>query len=211
VIHVGIASSCPVIREGLKSILSTAPDLHLAGELEDGAQIVWLSTKTGWNVLIIDLTLAGPENGFHVLRDIRRSHPRLAVLVLSHHPEDSCGIYVLRSGASGYLTTRAPADEVIRAVRKAAGGGKYVSSALADIMAQRLDQNSERPPHDELSAREWEVFVALASGQSTGKIAANMKLSVKTISTYRARILQKMNMATNAELMRYAIQNELLK
>ena len=209
-IHAIIASSYPIVREGLKSILSHTPDVDVVAETEDRLQVLNMNIKCGRNVLILNLAISGCENEFQILHQIRHSYPRLGVLVLSHHPEDQCGIYALRAGASGYLTLGCPAEELVRAVRKVAGGGRYVSAALADVMAQRLDQTSARPLHESLSVREWEVFLCVASGRPLRKVAADMMLSVKTISTYRARILEKMNMSSNADLMRYAIQNKLV-
>ena len=209
-IHVIIASSFPIVLEGLKSILSRTADVNVVAEIGDRRQVLGMNIKRGSNVLIINLAIWSFENEFQILHQIRHSHTRLRVLVLSHQPEDQDGIYALRAGASGYLHLQCPPEELVLAVRKVASGRKYVSAALAELMAHRLDQTWTLPAHETLSVREWEVFLALASGKPLRRIAAEMRLSVKTISTYRARILEKMNMSSNADLMRYAIRNKLV-
>jgi len=150
------------------------------------------------------------RSGLEVLKELRREHPKLPVLVLSVHPEDQYGVRVLKAGAAGYLTKDSASDELVRAIRKVHRGGKYVSASLAEVLAFELETETDRPRHKSLSDREYQVMTMIASGKTVGEIGKELSLSVKTISTYRARVLGKMKMRTNAELTHYAIKNQLL-
>jgi DNA-binding NarL/FixJ family response regulator len=207
-IEVMIASNSPVVREGLKSILGGSPEVHVRMTENGQPQPVAPGMPRGTGVLIIDLA-SGPENGFDLIQQARHDHPGLPLLALDARFEVHIALYALRAGVSGYLSQQCAPGELLAAVSKVAAGGRYLSPALAEIVAQRLDRAWQRPPHELLSLREWQVFRLLASGRSPSQIAAAMMLSVKTISTYRARILEKMNLKTTAELMYYAVQNRI--
>jgi two-component system, NarL family, invasion response regulator UvrY len=160
-------------------------------------------------VVILDVTMPG-RSGLDILRDLKALRPKLPVLVLSMHPESQYGKRVLKAGAAGYLNKDAAPEELVKAIRKVMAGGRYVSAALAETLAWHLGADAERPVHEILSDREFEVLRILASGKTVSQIAEDLHLSVNTVSTYRARILEKMNMATTAELMRYALENHLV-
>jgi DNA-binding NarL/FixJ family response regulator len=208
-IEVMIASNSPVVREGLKSILGESAGVHVR-IIENGLpQPIAPGMPRGIDVLIVDLAAAGPGNGFDLIQQARHDHPGLPLLALDARFEGHTALYALRAGVSGYLSQQSAPSELLAAVGKVAAGERYLSPALAEILAQRLDRAWQRPPHELLSLREWQVFRLLASGRSPSQIAAAMMLSVKTISTYRARILEKMNLKTTAELMYYAVQNRI--
>jgi len=157
----------------------------------------------------LDINMPG-RSGLEVLKELRRECPKLPVLVLSVHPEDQYGVRVLKAGAAGYLTKDSAPDELVQAIRKVHRGGKYVSASLAEVLVFELETETDRPRHKSLSDREYQVMTMIASGKTVGEIGEELSLSVKTISTYRARVLGKMKMRTNAELTHYAIQNQLL-
>jgi two-component system, NarL family, invasion response regulator UvrY len=208
-IRVLVADDHPLLRSGLKHVLSQEPDLLLAGEAEDSEQVLARLAEPGWDVVILDITMPG-RGGLECLREIRRLHPEVPVLVLSMHPEEQFAVRAIKSGASGYLNKTNAANEVVSAIRKIVTGKKYVSANLAEMLANALDSDTDRAPHESLSDREFQVMCKIASGKTVSQIAAEITLSVKTVSTYRARVLEKMNMRNNAELTRYAIQRNLV-
>lgn len=208
-VRVAIASNSAVVREGLKSILAHASGLEVHMRGDDRAPGPHLHLDGAIDLLIADLALAGPGNEFEFIRQLKSEHPAVPVLAMGARFEQHAAIYALRAGAAGYLSQHCLAGELIAAVQRVAGGGKYIPPALAEILAHRLDLTLHRPPHESLSRREWQVFLGLASGRSPSQIAAGMALSVKTISTYRSRILEKMGLSTTSELMHYAIQNRI--
>lgn len=181
----------------------------VGGEALNGQQALEKAWTEPYDVVILDITMPG-RNGLDVLRDLKRERPRLPVLVLSMHSEDQFAIRTLKAGASGYMTKESAPDELVKAIRKVHAGGRYVSPALAERMAFALEGPSDSLPHERLSDREYQVLCMIASGKSVTQIADEISLSVKTISTYRSRILAKMGMKTNAELTRYAIRNQLV-
>src|SRR5258708_7266480 len=208
-IEVMVASNSPVVREGLKSILGGFPDITVCF-LEYGWQALPAPVfDRGVDVLIVDLAAAGSGSEFEFIQRMRNEHPRLPLLALGARFEGHTALYALRAGASGFLSQQCAAAELGAAVKKVAEGGKYLSPALAEILAQRLDRDWQRLPHESLSMREWQVFLALASGKSPSQIALAMTLSVKTISTYRSRILEKMSLKTTGELIYYAVHNRI--
>jgi DNA-binding NarL/FixJ family response regulator len=150
------------------------------------------------------------RSGLEVLKELRQELPRVRILVLSMHPEDQYAVRALRAGAAGYLTKESAPDELVKAIRRIVAGGRYVSASLAEHLALGLSDDAERSPHERLSDREYQVLCLLASGKSVSDVAEELALSVKTVSTYRARILEKMNLKNNAELTRYAIENHLV-
>jgi DNA-binding NarL/FixJ family response regulator len=199
-----------LLRNGLKQILTQEPDLTVAGEAEDSEQVMASVERGEWDLVILDITMPG-RSGLDVLRDIRRMRPELPVLVLSMHAEDQFAVRAIKAGANGYVSKDNAPTEVVRAVRKILSGKKYVSPTLAEILANALSSDIQRPLHETLSDREFQVLRQLASGKTVSQIAAEIALSVKTVSTYRARLLEKMNLRNNAELTRYAIQHGLVE
>jgi len=209
-IRVLVADDHPLLRTALKQVLSAEPDLTVAGEAEDSEQVLQKIGEESWDVVILDLAMPG-RGGMEVLRELRRLKPHLPVLVLSMYAEDQFAVRAIKAGASGYLSKNSAADEVIRAVRKILTGKKYVSPSLAEMLADSLDSDFDQQLHESLSDREFEVLCKIGSGQTVSEIAEEMVLSVKTISTYRARLLEKMNMKNSAELARYAIMKGLVR
>lgn len=199
-----------VVRQGLKQILADEFKRAVFGEAcnaQEALNFVW---KQPWDVVVLDITMPG-RSGLEVLREIKRSRSNLPVLVLSMHPEDQFGMRVLKAGASGYMNKESAPQELVGAVRKVLAGGRYMSPSLVERMASYLAEDTTKPPHERLSDREFLVLQLIASGKTVSEIAEQLSLSVKTISTYRTRILEKTGMKNNAELMRYALENELLK
>jgi two-component system, NarL family, invasion response regulator UvrY len=194
----------------LKQILADEYRRATFGEASNAQEVIDRVWNEEWDVVILDVTMPG-RSGLEALREIRKSKPRLPVLVLSMHPEDQFAMRVLKSGASGYMTKESAPAELVGAIRKVLNGGRYVSPTLAEKMAAYIDTDFQRAPHERLSNREFLVLRLIASGKTVSQIADELTLSVKTISTYRARILEKMVMASNAELTHYAIQNKLVE
>ena len=205
-----IADDHTVVRKGLRQILlEEFPSAEIT-ETADAAALFMKVLKEEWDVVITDISMPD-KSGLEVLQQIRRDQPRLPVLILSAHSEDQYAIRALKAGASGYLCKDAASDELVIAIRRILMGKKYITSSLAEKLAFHLDQDdSDRPAHETLSDREFEVMKFLASGKVVSEIASQLCLSVTTISTYRARILTKMNMKTNYDLTRYAMENNLL-
>jgi DNA-binding NarL/FixJ family response regulator len=204
-----IADDHTVVRRGLRQILL---DEFLAAhivEVGDADELFNRVLKDEWDVVITDISMPG-RSGLDVLQQIRQHYPRLPVLVLSIHPEDQYAIRVMRAGASGYLNKDSAPEELVKAVHRIMLGKKYITPALAEKLADSLDQDADRLPHENLSDREFEVLKLLASGIPVAEIADKLSLSPTTVSTYRARVLQKMNAKTNADLIRYAMQNKLV-
>jgi DNA-binding NarL/FixJ family response regulator len=209
VIRILIADDHAILRRGLKEILMRELDAVTWGEAENGQQVLDQVQSDDWDLLILDITMPG-RGGLDVLSNLKALRPKLPVLVLSMHPEDQYGKRVLKAGASGYMNKESAPEELIKAVRKVLGGGRYISPALAEALASDLGRDGERAAHESLSDREFEVLRQLASGKTVSQIAEDLHLSVPTVSTYRARILEKMGMSTTAELMHYALRNHLV-
>jgi DNA-binding NarL/FixJ family response regulator len=209
VVRILIADDHPLLRNGLRQVISQEPDLEVAGEAENSDQVLRHIRERTYDVLVLDLTMPG-RGGMDILRDVRRENPTLPILILSMHAEDQFAVRAIKAGANGYLSKENAGPEVVKAIRKVLTGKKYVSPSLAEMLANALDHDSERPPHESLSDREFQVLCKIASGMTVSQIAAEIALSVKTVSTYRARVLEKMNMHNNAELTRYAIQSGLV-
>lgn len=203
-----IADDHAVVREGLKRILSETPDLVVAGEAGDGQEALDRVQAEAWDMVLLDISLPG-MSGLDVLKQLRRERPRLPVLVLSIYPEDQYAVRVLKAGASGYLTKDSAPDQLIAAIRKISLGRKFVSPYLAEKLAADLTTDAEKSVHERLSDREYQVLCLIASGKTVKEIATGLSLSVKTVSTYRIRILKKMNVKSNAELVHYALQRGL--
>jgi two-component system, NarL family, invasion response regulator UvrY len=208
-ISVLIADDHTVVRQGLKQILSSDAQLRVVGEAATGDEVLSLVESLRVDALVLDISMPG-KNGLDVLKELKRTHPSLPVLVLSMHPEDQFAIRVLRAGASGYVTKESAPDELVGALRKVCSGGKYVSPQLAEKLAVFIENEKDGPLHEQLSDREFQVLRMLALGKTVSQIADELLLSVKTVSTYRTRVLEKMSMGTNADLTRYALQNKLV-
>ena len=199
-----------IVRRGLKEILVDEFRGAEVGEAQNAQEAFELILHKGWDVVVMDITMPG-RSGLDLLKEVKRACPKLPVLILSIHPEEQLAVRVLKAGASGYMTKETAPDELVSAVRKVIAGGKYVSGTLAEMLASGLEAAGDgRPLHERLSDREYEVFRLIASGLTVSEIAGDLSLSVKTVSTYRARVLEKMKMKTNAELMNYALKNELV-
>lgn len=208
-IRVLLADDHPLLRDGLRQVLTQEPDVEVVGEAGDSEQVLREVSEKDCDVLVLDLTMPG-RGGLDVLRDIRRQRPNLPILILSMHAEDQFAVPAIKAGANGYLCKDNAGPEVVKAIRRVLTGKKYVSPTLAEMLANALDHDGERPPHESLSDREFQVLCKIASGMTVSQIAEEVSLSVKTISTYRSRVLEKMNMHNNAELTRYAIQTGLV-
>jgi len=208
-IRVLIADDHPLLRNGLKHILQEEPDFSPPGEAENSDQALERINEKPWDVIVLDIAMPG-RNGLETLSEIKRRRPGLPVLMLSMHSEEHFAIRAIKAGASGYVTKNEAPAELVRAIRRILAGKKYVSPALAEVLANTIESGVECPPHETLSDREYYVMCRIASGKSVSEIAAETSLSVKTISTYRSRALEKMSMRTNAELTRYAIRNGLV-
>ena len=204
-----IADDHPIVRAGMKQIISEASDMIVADEAGDGHQLLNKIRTENFDVVILDLTMPHMD-GLDVLKQLRIEKPKLPVIILSIHPESQYALRVLKAGAAGYVTKTSAPDELINAIRKVCRGGKYISPSIAEKLAFQLDTNFKEMPHEMLSDREYQVMRMMASGKTVTEIAEKLALSVKTISTYRSRILEKMKMKNSAELMHYAIQNKLV-
>jgi len=209
-IKILIADDHAVVREGVKQIVSETSDMVVAGEAENGQQVLDLSQTIKEGVILLDIAMPG-RGGIDTLKQLKAERPDLPVLILSMYPEDQYAVRALRAGASGYLTKESAPEELIAAIRKVSGGGKYVSSSLAEKLAVHIERESEKPIHERLSDREYQVVLMLASGRTVKEIADELALSVKTISTHRVRALNKMGMKNNSELTYYAIRKGLIE
>jgi len=198
-----------VLREGVKRILEKPIGSAFFGEASKMNEALRLVREQDWDIVVLDLSL-GDRSGLEVLKELKQIRPRLPVLILSMHSEEQYARRAFRAGAAGYITKDSPRAELIKAVDKVTSGGHYISPSLAERLAVDLGRDTDRPPHETLSNREFEVFRLIASGKAVGEIAGLLNLSDNTVSTYRTRILEKMGMKTNAELTHYAIRNELV-
>lgn len=204
-----IADDHPVVRRGLKQIIADNPDMAVVDEATNGWEVLNKVRASDYNVVLLDIAMPG-KDGLDVLTQLKQEKPRLPVLMLSMYPEEQFAVRALRAGASGYLTKESAPDELVGAIRKVSAGGKYVSSALAEKLALDLQTGGKQPLHETLSDREYRVMCLIASGKTVTEIARELSLSVKTISTYRRRILDKMNMKNNAELTHYTMSRRLV-
>jgi two-component system invasion response regulator UvrY len=204
-----IADDHEVVRKGLVKVLAEALQPIRIDEAKNGQEALGKVLKSGYDLVVLDIKMPG-KSGLDVLKEIKQQQPKLPVLILSMHPEEQFAIRAIRAGASGYLTKECAGDELVLAVRKALKGERYVSGSLAELMAGELDSDSEKPLHEILSDREYQVMLMIASGKPVGAIATELCLSAKTISSYRANILLKTRMKNNAEITHYAIQNKLV-
>jgi len=204
-----IVDDHPIVRQGLRQTLTDAAEIGEIAEAGTPQEALDLVRLGKWDAVILDIGLPG-RGGLEVLKDIKREVPKLPVLILSMHAEDQYAVRTVRAGAAGYLTKGAATENLIEAVRKVAAGGRYISPEVADRLANELTVDADRPLHASLSDREFDVLRSIASGHTVGDIADRLSLSVKTVSTYRAHILEKMHLKNNAELMHYVLTNHLL-
>lgn len=205
-IKILIADDHAIVRKGLVQILADNPDVIAVDEASDGQEALVKVNGGDFDLVLLDISMPG-RGGLDVLKELKTRNPRLPVLILSMHPEEQYAVRALRSGASGYLTKGSASEELVNAIRKVLSGGKYISSSLAEKLADALNIHTEKKLHETLSNREYQVLRMVGAGKTATEIAAEMSLSVKTISTFRTRMLRKMGMTNNAELTRYAINN----
>lgn len=208
-IRILVADDHTVVREGIKQILAGREDMVVEDEAANGQEVLHKVTKKEYDLILLDISMPG-RSGLEVLEEIKLIQPKLPVLILSMHPEEQYAVRMLRAGAAGYLTKGSAPQELISAIQKVSRGGKYVTLSLAEKLAFELDAHADKPRHERLSNREYQVMLMLASGQSVSEVAEELCLSAKTISTYRNRILEKMDMKKNAELTLYAVKNNLI-
>ncbi len=200
----------PIFREGLKKIVSQSGDITIADEVSDGTTLMEKAKAHRYDVIILDISLPG-ASGLDVLKDLRSADHKMPVLVLSMHPEEQYAMRALRAGASGYVAKASVPEELITAIRKVAAGRKYISPSLAEQLASELDGLADKLPHEKLSDREFQIMRMIVSGRRVKEIAADLNLSPATVGTYRARILAKLGLQSNAELIHYTIENKLLE
>jgi len=204
-----IADDHAVVREGVKQIVQDSRDIVVVSEAGNGQEVLKIIEEQEIDVVLLDISMPG-RSGLDIMKQLKKLKPELHILILTMHPEEQYAIRAFKAGASGYLNKKSVPDELLTAIRKVSKGRKYFSSSLAEDLVSYLLTEKEGMPHEYLSDREYEVMCLIASGKTVKEIASEMKLSVKTISTYRSRLLTKMNMTTNAELTQYSIQNSLV-
>jgi DNA-binding NarL/FixJ family response regulator len=207
-IKVLIADDQKIFRAGLKRLIEESTDIEVAGEASDGFDALSKLRQQDWDVVLLDINMPN-KSGLDILRQMKIEKPKLPILILSMYPEQQYAVRALKAGAAGYLTKDCESEELIAAIRKVVRGGRYASAALLEKLLFELDGERDAPVHHTLSAREHQIFEQIVNGKSLTEIAAAMNLSVKTVSTYRTRILEKMNKENNAELIHYAIQHNL--
>jgi len=207
-IKVIIVDDHPVVRRGLKQIIGDEPDMEVAGEAKNAGECFSLVRKTDCTLVLLDITLPD-SNGFDVLKQLKYEHPNLPILILSIQPEDQYGLRFIKAGASGYLMKEGAPDELVKAIRKVNAGDQYISASLAEKLLSHLGA-LDKPPHESLSNREFQILCMIAEGKTPKGIASELCISEKTVSTYRTRILEKMKMSTNADLTRYVLDHHLV-
>lgn len=208
-IRVLLADDHAIVRDGIKQILADTGDLTVAGEATNGNEVLEKVRTGQWDVLVLDISMPG-KSGLELIKQLKGEAPRLPILVLSMHHEEQYAMRALRAGAAGYLTKESDSDLLVSVIRKVARGGVFLSSSMAEQMARELIPGGEAPPHTLLSDREYQVFRMIVAGTPVTEIADKLALSVKTVSTHKTRIMQKMNMSNHTELIRYAIRHHLL-
>lgn len=197
------------LREGLKKILKEESGMKITGEASNAAELITLLKKTECDILILDISLPD-KNGLEILLDVKVMFPLLKVLFLSMHPEDRFALRAFKTGAWGYLTKESAPDELVKAIHTILSGKKYVTKALAEKLVDIFADDTGKQPHELLSNREYEIFIKLTSGSKVSEIASNLNISVNTVNTYRARVLEKMNVRSNVELTQYALKHNLI-
>jgi len=208
-IRILIADDHPIVREGLKQIVAETPGMAVTDEASNAQEVLDKVWRNDYDVVVLDITMPG-RGGLDILKQLRGEKPGLPVLILSIHPEEQYAVRALKAGAAGYLTKGSAPGELTAAIRQVSAGKKYISSSLAEKLALHLENDTDKPIHEKLSDREYQILCMIASGETIKEIAQGLFLSEKTISTYRSRILEKMSMKSNAELTHYAIKNRLV-
>lgn len=209
-IKILIVDDHSIVREGLKRLVADESDMVFAGEAGTAADALRLVREKDCDVIVLDITMPGVKSGLDLLPEIKSMRPAIKILILSMHAEEQFAIRALKSGASGYITKQSAPTELIQAIRKVQSGGKYISQSIAEQLAFFLSDDPDKPPHERLSDREFQVLRLLAVGKNMREIGGELFISEKTVGTYRLRIMEKMNMTRNAELVRYAVQNQLI-
>jgi two-component system invasion response regulator UvrY len=209
IIKIGIVDDHAIVRAGLKQFLSEMVDMRVVGEASTGREAIDLVRTTEMDVIIMDLSMPG-QSGIDALAMIRAKAPDVGILILSGYPEEQYAVNLIRQGASGYLNKECEPMEIVNAIRTIALGRRYISPSVAELIAQQLDRKDGSAAHDLLSEREFQVFLKLAKGETAGDIAKALSLSVKTVSTYRTRLMEKMNLSSNSDLTYYALKNKLI-
>ncbi len=204
-----IADDHPVVRVGLRQILAEDPQIEVTGEASNFQDVISFVWKNECDIVLLDLSMPGMD-GLDAVKELKQMKPELKILIVSIYPEEQYAVRALKAGASGYLTKESAPEELTKAVRKVATGGKYISPTLADILATKISKEREGPLHESLSDREYEVMIMLAKGKTLKEIARELSLSIKTVSTYRSRILRKMGFKNNAQITLYAVKNGLI-
>jgi DNA-binding NarL/FixJ family response regulator len=208
-IRIGIADDHAIVRSGLKQFFAEQVDLCVVGEAANGREAIDLVRSAEMDVLVMDLSMPG-QSGIDALKMIRAKAPNVGVLILSGYPEEHYAVSLMRQGACGYLNKECEPEEIVEAIRTIALGKRFVTPAVAEMLAQQPDHDRAVPMHEQLSEREFQVFFKLAKGETTGQIASELSLSIKTVSTYRMRLLEKMGLHSNSDLTYYALKNELM-
>lgn len=209
-IRVIIADDHAILRQGLRQILTAQPDMQVVGEAANYAEVMQQVRRGECDVLLLDIAMPG-KNGIETLKQVKHEYPKLPVLMLSMYPEDQYAVRALKAGAAGYLNKVSAADQLVHALRQLARGRRYITAELADSLAATLTGNQDVPPHELLSDREFQTLCQIAGGKTLAQIADELVVSPKTISVYRARLLAKLKLTTNAELTRYALENKLVE
>lgn len=208
--RIAIADDHVLVRRGLAELLREMDDFRVVGEAGSGDDLLRLVRDERVDVVVMDMNMPGPS-GLDLVKSLKAEFPKLPILVLSAHPEDQYAVRVVRAGATGYLTKESAEADLVDAVRRVSGGKRYLTQALAASLLDALDVDPDQDPHAALSDREYQVLRLIASGMTVGGIAEHLSLSVKTVSTYRSRLLQKMGMSNNSEITRYALENGLVE
>ncbi|SCK44410.1 two component transcriptional regulator, LuxR family [Variovorax sp. HW608] len=208
-IKIGIVDDHAIVRTGLRDFFSQHVDLRVVGEAATGREAIDLVRSNEIDVLVMDLSMPG-QSGIDAIAMIRAKAPDTGILILSGYPEEHYAMNLIRQGASGYLNKECDPMEIVDAIRTIALGRRYITPAVAELLARQLDRNSDVAPHEQLSEREFQVFLKLATGETAGSIAESLSLSVKTVSTYRSRLMEKMNLTSNSDLTYYALKNQLI-
>jgi DNA-binding NarL/FixJ family response regulator len=209
-IRVLIADDHAIVRQGFKQIFSETDDLQVAGEADDGIDALELARSNAWDVFLLDISMPN-RNGIDTLKQLKREFPRLPVLILSMHPEEQYALRALKAGASGYLTKQSAPDQLVTAIRQVARGKKYVSPGVAQQLVDAIADDTDKLPHERITDREYQVLVLIAKGKPLTQIADELNLGVATVSTYRARLLEKMGLKSTAELIHYGLRHGLVE
>jgi len=207
-IRILIADDHAIVRQGLKQIVEESGEMQVVAEAANGVEALQKMRETSCDVVLLDISMPG-KSGIDVLKQIKEEKPKLPVLILSIYPEDQYAVRLIKAGAAGYMTKESAPAEVVEAVRRVAGGKKFISPSVAEMLANEIGLADQKSPHETLSDRELQIFLLLANAKTVSGIAETLSLSVKTVSTYRSRILEKMHLRNNAELMHYAIERRL--